>query len=280
MVKLKAFWFQLIGFTEKTIYFLPKLLLAIAILIIGIKIINIIIKKLKRGQSKKRIDPTLYSFFVDLLNWVLKFSVFLLAALIIGIKTASFITIFGTIGLAVGLALQGTLTNVAGGVLLLLLKPIKVGDIIETQAHFGKIKTIHLFTTELVSFQNEVIIIPNSQLSNERIKNYSHLGKIRIDLTIGVGYESNFETTKQALLNAMNNCNTVLKNPRPEVGIFEYADSSIIFSVRPWCKPEKYWETYYCVQENIKIELDKQGIGIPFPQRVVYHVNQASKSQE
>ncbi len=280
MDKINAFLQSLKSFSDELINYFPKILLAILILFLGWKIINLLINILRKKIGSRKIDKTLYSFLIDLFNWSLKISIVLIAAVILGVKTASFITFFGTIGLAIGLALQGTLTNVAGGVLLLMLKPIQVGDLIKTQDHTGFVKAIRLFTTELKTFQNEIIIIPNSQLSNERIQNFSRLGKVRIDISIGVSYEADIDKTKQILHQAAKKCRTILPKPETFVGVYEMADSSVNFSVRVWTKPADYWETYFCIQENIKKELDKNSIEIPFPQRVVHHINKQKTETE
>jgi small conductance mechanosensitive channel len=188
----------------------------------------------------------------------------------VGIATTSFVAVLGAAGLAVGLALQGSLANFAGGVLVMVFKPYKVGDLIEAQGHLGVVKEVQIFNTILVSPQSKRIIIHNGATSNGSVVNYTAEGQIRVDLTIGVSYSADIDETKSVLMDVLVNNTLVLKDPVPFVGVLEMADSSVNFAVRPHCLPEHYWDVFFGVNEAMKKALDKNAIAIPFPQRDVH----------
>jgi small conductance mechanosensitive channel len=188
----------------------------------------------------------------------------------VGIATTSFVAVLGAAGLAVGLALQGSLANFAGGVLVMVFKPYKVGDLIEAQGHLGVVKEVQIFNTILISPQSKRIIIPNGATSNGSVVNYTIEGQIRVDLSIGVSYSADIDETKAVLMDVLVNNELVLKEPAPFVGVSEMADSSVNFAVRPHCLPEHYWDVFFGVNEAMKKALDKNAIAIPFPQRDVH----------
>jgi small conductance mechanosensitive channel len=188
----------------------------------------------------------------------------------VGIATTSFVAILGAAGLAIGLALQGSLANFAGGVLILLFKPFKVGDYIEAQGYSGTVNEIQIFNTILKSLDNKTIIIPNGNLSNDCITNYSTEPLRRVDFVFGIGYEDDIKKAKEVLLTIIKSDSRVLKEPEPFVSIGELGDSSVNFTVRVWCNKEAYWDVYFDMFEKVKLEFDKQGISIPFPQRDVH----------
>ena len=243
-------------------------IVAILILIIGLWLVKIALKLTRKIMTKRGVDTTLQKFLGDLLGWILKILVFITAISQIGIETTSFIAILGAAGLAVGLALQGALANFAGGALIMIFKPIKVGDLIEAQGEIGVVKEIQIFVTKIISPGNKLVIIPNGILSNGNIKNYTEEGKLRVDLTFGVGYDEDIKKTKEVLMNVMLNNPKVLKDPAPSVNVSELADSSVNFAVRPWSTPENYWDVYFGIIEEGKYALDKAGIEIPYPHRV------------
>ncbi len=249
-----------------------KLITAIVIWIVGKWIINKLVKIFKKVISKSpNMDTTLEKFLSNLVRTILL--VLLIIAILgqLGIDTASFAAILAAAGLAVGLALQGSLSNFAGGVLIMLFKPFKVGDLIEAQGEVGVVKEIQIFTTQLATPDNKLVIIPNGTLSNGNIKNYTELGQIRVDLTIGVSYDADIKQTKEVLMSAMMSQDKVLKDPAPTVNMGELADSSVNYVVRPWATPENYWDVYFQTIENCKVELDKAGIEIPYPHSVEIH---------
>jgi small conductance mechanosensitive channel len=255
---------------ELGLTYAPKLALAIITLLVGLWVISGIVKIIQVSMSKSKVDPTLIPFLSSLVSWLLKILLFISVASMIGIATSSFIAVLGAAGLAVGLALQGSLANFAGGVLSMIFKPYKVGDLIKSQGHFGRVKEVQIFNTILLSNQSKRIIIPNGATSNGSVVNYSVEGKIRIDLTIGVSYGADIDQTKAVLMDILKGNDKVMTDPAPFVGVLEMADSSVNFAVRPHCLPDDYWEVYFSLNEEIKKTLDNNGIAIPFPQRDVH----------
>lgn len=254
----------------------PKVILAVLTLLIGLRVINALVKVSLKGIAKSSTDPTLQSFIGSLLTWVLKIMLFISVASMIGIQTTSFVAVLGAAGLAIGLALQGTLANFAGGVLCLLFKPYKIGDLISAQGELGVVKEIQIFTTVLLSPENKTIIVPNGSMMNGNIINISNEGKIRVDLTIGISYDSDIKKAKKVLLGVMEADSRILKDPAAFVGVSELADSAINLAVRPWCNPADYWGVHFDTLENCKIALDEASVTIPFPQMDV-HVKELTK---
>ena len=248
----------------------PKIILAIIVLIIGLRLIKFAIKILNKGFDKRDIDPTLRPFISNLLSWGLKVLLFVSVAGMIGIANTSFVAIIGAAGLAIGFALQGTLANFAGGVLILIFKPFKVGDLIEAQGYLGVVEEIEIFVTKILTPDNRLVILPNGALSNGSMKNLTAKGEVRVDLTVGIAYDEDIKAARKLLLEVMEKHNKVLKHPEPMVGVAELADSAINLAVRPWCHPDDYWDVYFEVLEGSKEALDQAGITIPFPQRDVH----------
>ena len=253
---------------ELVIEFTPKILIALAILIVGLFVIGIVVKTTRKIMKSRGIDETLQKFLGDLISWLLKILLLITVISKLGIETTSFAAIIAAAGLAVGLALQGSLANFAGGVLIMIFKPFKLGDLVEAQGEIGVVKEIEIFTTKLTGLSNKEIIIPNGTLSNGNIINYSTEGTRRVDLTIGVSYDADIKQTKEVLLKVLTSNPKVLQNPAPAVTVSELADSSVNFAVRPWSKTEHYWDVYFEVTEAVKLELDKAGIEIPYPHQV------------
>ncbi len=249
--------------------FTPKILVALAILFIGSFVIGLAVKASKKLMKVGGLDETLQKFLGNLVNWALKILLIITVMSKLGVETTSFAAIIASAGLAIGLALQGSLGNFAGGVLIMIFKPFKIGDLIEAQGEIGVVKEIEIFTTKLIGLSNKVIIIPNGSLSNGNIINNSQQGTRRVDLTIGVSYEADIKQTKEVLLNILTSHPKVLKDPAPNVTVSELADSSVNFAVRPWSKTEHYWDVYFEVTEAVKLELDKAGIDIPYPHQVI-----------
>ncbi len=258
---------------EMILDYAPKLALAIITLLIGLWVIGLVGKLLKVSMEKSKVDPTLVPFISSLVGWILKLLLFISVASMIGIATTSFIAVLGAAGLAIGLALQGSLANFAGGVLIMIFKPYRVGDLIEAQGQLGTVKEVQIFNTILVNFESKQIIIPNGLMSNGTITNYSAEGLIRVDLTVGISYDADVEKAKSVLLDVMNNHSLVVNEPAPFVGVNGFGDSSVDLVVRPHCKPEDYWDVYFDINEQIKIALDSNNIAIPFPQRDVHLFN-------
>lgn len=250
------------------IEFGPKLIGAILIWIIGSWIIKVILKGVKKAMNKGDYDESLKKFLLNLVNWILKIILIVVVLGTVGVETTSFAAILAAAGLAIGLALQGSLGNFAGGVLIMIFKPIKIGDLIEAQGELGVVKEIEIFTTKLLTPTNKEVIIPNGALSNGNIVNYSTEGKLRVDLTFGVGYDSDIKQTKEVLMKVLTSNPKVLQDPAPTVNVSELADSSVNFAVRPWCTVANYWDVYFDTQENAKEALDAAGIEIPYPHAV------------
>lgn len=246
----------------------PRLLMAIVIWLVGLWVIKTILKGVKKGFEKGDYDISLKKFLLNLVNWSLKIVLIVVILGTLGIETTSIAAILAAAGLAVGLALQGSLANFAGGVLIMIFKPFKVGDTIQAQGVLGTVKEIEIFTTKLSSPDNKEIIIPNGVLSNGNITNFTSQGTRRIDFTFGVSYDSNIKKTKELLMDQLTSHPKVLKEPEPVVSLNELADSSINFIARPWVKTEDYWTVYFEITESTKEALDVAGIEIPYPHRV------------
>lgn len=249
-----------------------KIVFAIITLIVGLWLVGKVVKLAGNGMQKADVDETLIPFLSSLVSWSLKILLFISIASMLGVATTSFIAVLGAAGLAIGLALQGSLANFAGGVLVLIFKPYKVGDLISAQGFTGTVKEVQIFNTILLTPQNERVIIPNSKMSNDSLINHTIEGKRRIDLVVGISYESDIDKAKAALLEAMKNDPKVLTEPAPYVGVAELADSSVNLAVRPWCNNADYWDVYFGTIEKSKKALDANDITIPFPQMDV-HLN-------
>ncbi len=245
-----------------------KIIGAILIWIIGSWVVKKIMKGMKKIMSGREYDESLQKFLLNLVNWILKILLIITLLGTLGVPTTSFAAIIAAAGLAIGLALQGSLGNFAGGVLIMIFKPIKIGDLIEAQGEIGVVKEIEIFTTKLTGLSNKEIIIPNGALSNGNIINYTTEGTRRVDFVFGVGYDSDIKKTKEVLMDVITSHPLVLKDPAPSVNVLALADSSINFAVRPWCKAEDYWAVYFAVTEQTKEALDAAGIEIPYPHQV------------
>jgi len=245
-----------------------KILAAIVIWIVGSWIIKKIMGVTGSLMMRKKYDESLQKFLLNLINWALKILLIIVILSKLGVETTSFAAIIASAGLAIGMALQGSLANFAGGVLMMIFKPIKIGDLIQAQGVTGVVKEIEIFTTKITTPENRLVIIPNGILSNGNITNFTAEGKLRVDLTFGVGYDSDIKKTKEVLMNVLTSNSKVLQDPAPAVTVSELADSSVNFAVRPWAKPEHYWGVYFETTENVKEALDKAGIEIPYPHSV------------
>ncbi|GAA4241550.1 MULTISPECIES: mechanosensitive ion channel family protein [Winogradskyella] len=253
------------------IEFGPKVIGAILIWIIGSWVIKMLLKGATKAMNKGNYDESLKKFLVNLINWILKILLIIVVLSTVGVETTSFAAIIAAAGLAIGLALQGSLANFAGGVLIMIFKPIKIGDLIEAQGEIGVVKEIEIFTTKLIGLSNKEIIIPNGSLSNGNIVNYTTQGTRRVDLVFGVSYDADIKQTKDVFSKVLAAHPLILKDPAPTIALSELADSSINFVVRPWCKTEDYWTVYFEVTESVKEALDAAGIEIPYPHQVEIH---------
>ena len=249
---------------------LPNLVLAIFLLFVGLWVVKFLNKMIRKFFERKDYDPTLETFLQSFISIMLKIILFVLVVTQLGVKTSSLVAMLGAAGLAIGLALQGSLANFAGGVLILLFKPFKVGDFISAQGVDGTVKEIAIFNTKLKTFGNQLAIIPNGQLSNGNVINYNAEPIRRDNYTVGIDYGSNIKTAKEILLKICADNEHILKEPAPEVYVGSLGDSSVNLSLRFWAKNENFWPAKFYVHEESKLRFDEAGIEIPFPQRVMH----------
>lgn len=250
-----------------------KVIAAIAIFVFGrwaAKIFGYFIKKV---MTKGNVDETIIAFVGHLIYIALLAFVIIASLGQLGIQTTSFIAVLGAAGLAIGLALQGSLSNFASGFLMIIFRPFKVGDKIDAAGVTGVVEEIQIFTTVLKTPDNKTIIIPNSKITEDNIVNYSAKGTMRVDMVMGIGYGDDIDKAKNILHEILDNHDKVLKEPATTIAVSELADSSVNFIVRPWAKTDDYWDVLFDVTETVKKRFDKEGINIPFPQRDVHVYN-------
>ena len=246
----------------------PKFVLAIITLLVGLWLINRFVKVLDNRLGKK--DPTLNKFLCGLISAVVKIMLLISVASMVGIETTSFIAVIGAAGLAIGLALQGSLANFAGGVLLLIFKPFKVGDTIEAQGFMGAVVEIQILYTVVDTFDNRRIVIPNGSLSNATLVNVSIYDKRRCDMTFGISYNDDIDTAKAILKRLFEEDERSLTDPAPRICVVSLGDNSVNLMFRAWVATGDLWPYYWDMQEKVKKAFDKEGISIPFPQRDVH----------
>jgi len=247
-----------------------KVLTAVLIVLVGSWIAKAVKRGIRKGMNRKNLDPTITNFTCSV-TYALLMAFIVVAALgQLGVQTSSIVAILGASALAVGLALQGSLSNLAAGVLLMVTRPFKAGDYVETAGNAGVVETISLLNTTMKSIDNKKIIVPNSAIIGSPIINYTAENRRRVDLKIGVSYKSDLRKVRQVLMDEVLKNQKVLKDPAPVVGVVEMAASSVNLVVRPWVETADYWEVYFALTENIKLRLDAEGIGIPFPQTDVH----------
>ena len=256
--------------TEMAVTYGPKIIAAIVVWIIGSWVIKGLGKGIVRVMDKGGTDPSLKPFIKGLAEILLKIMLIISVLGMLGIEMTSFIAILGAAGLAVGLALSGTLQNFAGGVMILIFKPFKVGDVIDAQGHIGSVFEIQIFNTILKTPDNKTIIIPNGGLSTSSTTNYSTEEKRRVDWTIGVGYGEDLDKVRQIIKKLCDNDTRILKDPEVFIAVSELADSSVNFAVRAWVKAEDYWGVLFDMNENVYKTFNEENINIPYPQMDVH----------
>ena len=261
-------------FMDKIIGFLPSLIGAIIVLFVGVWICRLIRKLVRRLMITRSVDITIQNFVNELLRWVLYIILFLTVIQKIGVPVSSFLGALAAAGVAIGLALQGSLSNFAGGIMLLILKPFRIGDSIEAKGHIGTVERIGMFYTTLIKFGNERVIIPNGPLFSDNIINYSQNPTRRHNIIVGIGYGSDLKKAKEILYRLAKECPTALQEPPAVVYVEELADSSVNLSLRIWSNTGNYLETRFYLIEQIKLTFDKEGIELPFPQRDVHIISQ------
>jgi len=247
-----------------------KVIAAIAIFIIGRWVANGFRSVTKKLMDKKNIDPTVTGFVGNLTYMGLLVFVIIAALGQLGIQTTSFIAILGAAGLAIGLALQGSLSNFAAGFLMIIFKPFKVGDYVEAAGVAGTVEMIQIFTTTLKTPDNKTVIIPNAGVTGGNIVNWTVKGTRRADMVFGIGYEDDIDKAKQIMADVLGKDDRILKDPPMQIAVSELADSSVNFVVRPWVSIENYWGVYFDAMENIKKAFDEAGVSIPYPQQDVH----------
>lgn len=261
-------------FMDKIIGFLPSIIGAIIVLFVGVWICRFIRKFVRRLMIARSVDITIQNFVNELLRWVLYIILFLTVIQKVGVPVSSFLGALAAAGVAIGLALQGSLSNFAGGIMLLILKPFRIGDSIEAKGHIGTVERIGMFYTTLIKFGNERVIIPNGPLFSDNIINYSQNPTRRHNIIVGIGYGSDLKKAKEILYRLAKECPTALQEPPAVVYVEELADSSVNLSLRIWSNTGNYLETRFYLIEQIKLTFDKEGIEIPFPQRDVHIISQ------
>ena len=267
------------GLTDKIIewgaLYGMKIVGALAILIIGRIVVGILTGIVRRLMKRSRSDETLIKFITSLTKTALLAILFIVVLNQLGVQTTSFVAIIGAAGLAIGFALQGSLSNFAAGVMLIIFRPFRAGDFVEAGGATGVVEEVGIFSTIMKTPDNKKIIIPNSGITGGNIVNYSAKETRRVDLVFGIGYEDDLKKAKQILERLVNEDNRILKDPAPVVAVSELADSSVNFVVRPWVKSADYWAVYWDLHEKVKLTFDAEGISIPYPQQDV-HMHQAT----
>ena len=258
----------------------PKLLLAIIFLFGGFWIIKKLTKLIAKLMEKRNVDVSLRSFLHSIINVALKILLIISVLQMVGVETTSFVAMLGAAGLAIGMALQGSLSNFAGGVLILLFKPYKVGDLIEAQGYTGTVDDIQIFTTKLKTAQGRIIIIPNAALSNGNIVNHTVNGINRVDIMFSIDYNADIDTAKQVLLDVAKSAKGALSDPEPVCVVYSLGDSSVNIRQSTYCNPPDYWDIYFYNMEQGKKALDKAGVNIPFPQMDVFIKNKLKKETD
>ncbi len=258
--------------TTLAVEYAPRVLLALITLWIGFQIISWITKLVGKAMDKQGLEVSLSKFLKSLVNVGLKVMLLISVAGMFGVDTAAFVGILAAMAFAVGMALQGSLGNFASGVMILLFKPYKVGDLVSAQGFTGVVDEIQIFNTILMTPDNKKVIIPNSAVTSGPITNISGQGEIRVDQTFGIGYDDDIDKARTLIQRVAQSCPQVLKDKPVDILISELADSSVNFTVRPWAKSEHYWDVFFYMNENIKKEMDAASISIPYPQMDV-HMN-------
>lgn len=248
----------------------PSLLSAILTLVVGLWIVKLIVGGVRKGLEKGETDKTLKGFIVSLVSVLLKIMVYITALGMLGVEMTSFIAILGAAGLAVGLALSGTLQNFAGGVMILFFRPFKAGHFIDAQGHTGTVKEIQIFVTILTTPDNKTVIIPNGPLATGSMTNFSREPKRRVDWTFGIGYGDDLDKAYEVLKGLLSEDERILKDPEPFMALSELGDSSVNITVRAWVEAADYWAVFFRMNEKVYKTFEKEGLSIPFPQHDVH----------
>lgn len=255
----------------------PRLVMALVVLIVGLRIIRLVNHGIGKVIERRSLDPTLKPFFKSIAAIVLKALLFITVLSMLGVQMTSFIALLGAGGIAIGMALSGTLQNVAGGVVLLTLRPFRVGDFIETQGYSGSVKAIGIFHTTLTTGDNKTVILPNAPVANDPLVNFTSQDRRRVELTIGIGYDDDIDQARGIIRRLIDADERVIQDPEPVIAVSALADSSVNFIVRAWTSTGDYWNVNWHLHEAIKKAFDAEGVSIPFPQSDV-HLHRVEKS--
>ena len=265
---------------EQLTQFGIKIIIAIVIFFVGRFLAKIISKLINRVLIKRKIEATIVSFTTSLSYFAFLTFTIIAAVNQLGVQTSSFVAVIGAAGLAIGLALQGSLSNLASGFLLLILHPFKIGDYIEAAGVTGFVDKIQIFTTQLLTPDNKVIVIPNSKLTDDNIVNYTTNIIRRVDITVGTSYDDDIDKTKKVIQEILRNDKLALNKPEPIIALTELADSSLNYSIKTWVNTKDYWDFFYNINEKIKKRFDEENISIPFPQTELHLYNKDKINME
>ena len=257
-------------FIEILVEFAPKALGAILTIIIGFWLAKILASKARKAMEKREIDASLIPFLSSLILILVKVLALFSAASMFGFEVTSFVAMLGALAFAVGLALQGQLSHMAAGILILFFKPFRIGDFIVTNGYSGTVKEIQIFITILTTLDNRIIIIPNGAITSNPLENLTANPMRKVPMTFGISYSDDIDKARNVIEQVVKSCDKIDHSQPVDILVSALADSSVNFAVRPWAKTEHYWDVHFYMHENIKKEFDKAGVGIPFPQMDVH----------
>lgn len=273
-MSMQSLWGSLSDFTRDVLFKdVPRIIIALIILWIGLKLIKLIVKAMKKMLDRRNVEVSLQSFLLSMTDIALKAMVVIAVLGMVGIQTTSFIAVLGAAGLAVGMALQGTLQNFAGGVIILLLKPFKVGDYIDSAGVQGTVKHIQIFNTIVETPDKKMVIAPNTDLATKTLVNYSRSENRRVDIKVGIAYGESVDSARAALLELAKSYSKVIEEPAPMVVVTALADSAVSLELRVWVKNADYWDTFFYLNQAVYDKLNAVGISIPFNQMDVHIIN-------
>lgn len=273
-MNVQSLWASLGDFTRDVLFKdVPRIIIALIVLWIGLKLIKLVTKAMKKMLDRRNVDVSLQSFLLSMTDIALKVMVVIAVLGMVGIQTTSFIAVLGAAGLAVGMALQGTLQNFAGGVIILLLKPFKVGDYIDSAGVQGTVKHIQIFNTVVETPDKKLVIAPNTDLATKTLVNYSRSENRRVDVKVGIAYGESVDSARAALLELAKSYSKVIEEPAPMVVVTALADSAVSLELRVWVKNADYWDTFFYLNQAVYDKLNAVGISIPFNQMDVHIIN-------
>ncbi len=274
MEKIKDIPFYLEKYSEAFMDYLPTLVGALVLLVLGWWIIKFLVVRLDKLFTRKDVDLALHNFLLTIIGVLLKVLLILMVIANLGIETTSLLAILGAAGLAIGLALQGSLSNFAGGIIILVLKPFRLGDWVEAQGTSGTVTEISLFYTKLTTFGNQLAIIPNGQLTNDNVVNYSVLGRRRDNILIKVSYESDMRKAQDILTEILEEQENILEDPAPQVLVSNLTDTAMEFSIRFWAMNETFWDCHWYTMKEAKLRLHDAGVNLNIPQKFISDKNE------